>query len=365
MEPAADLPVRRHRSPERHLSSARWRPISEGVGLLVPLAAATVAAARFAPMFAPIPLVLGGAIALAFRDPERAIEQREGAALSPADGRVLRVAREVDDYWQTEMTEIAIFLALQDVHVQRIPVAGEVVAQRRKAGGYKPAMTEAATHGNNQLATYIQTAHGPCTVTQISGLVARRIVTWSQVGDHGELQTKSGYAGSFFTGILATVVATPCSAPFLAPALGAALALPVAQSFTVFTAIGVGLSTPYLVLSVVPQAVKVLPRPGAWMETFKQFMAFPLYATVMYLLWVLAGQVDESALLTAGFGLVLVAMAAWAYGRWTTAPGASDGRRRFGAWYDARRPPSIGARSAVLSRRSGDAGGARRTRRRR
>ena len=145
-----------------------------------------------------------------------------------------------------------------------------------------------------------------------------------------ELQSKSGLAGTFFTGVLATVVATPCSAPFLAPALGAALALPVAQSFTVFTAIGVGLSTPYLVLSVFPQAVKVLPRPGAWMETFKQFMAFPLYATVMYLLWVLAGQVDESALLTAGFGLVLVAMAAWAYGRWTTAPGASDGRRRFG-----------------------------------
>ena len=141
-----------------------------------------------------------------------------------------------------------------------------------------------------------------------------------------ELQSKSGLAGTFFTGVLATVVATPCSAPFLAPALGAALALPVAQSFTVFTAIGVGLSTPYLVLSVVPQAVKVLPRPGAWMETFKQFMAFPLYATVMYLLWVLAGQVDESALLTAGFGLVLVAMAAWAYGRWTTAPGASDGQ---------------------------------------
>ncbi len=146
----------------------------------------------------------------------------------------------------------------------------------------------------------------------------------------GHLQTKSGLAGTFFTGVLATVVATPCSAPFLAPALGAALALPVVQSFTVFTAIGVGLSTPYLLLSVFPRAVKILPRPGAWMETFKQFMAFPLYATVVYLLWVLAGQVDESALLTAGLGLVLVAMAAWAYGRWTTAPGASAGRRRFG-----------------------------------
>jgi DsbC/DsbD-like thiol-disulfide interchange protein/cytochrome c biogenesis protein CcdA len=146
----------------------------------------------------------------------------------------------------------------------------------------------------------------------------------------GNLQSKSGLAGTFFTGVLATVVATPCSAPFLAPALGAALALPVIESFAVFTAIGVGLSTPYLLLSIFPQAVKILPRPGAWMETFKQFMAFPLYATVVYLLWVLAGQVDESSLLTAGFGLVLVAMAAWAYGRWTTAPGSTDGRRRFG-----------------------------------
>jgi len=146
----------------------------------------------------------------------------------------------------------------------------------------------------------------------------------------GNLQSKTGLIGTFLTGVLATVVATPCSAPFLAPALGAALALPIVQSFTVFTAIGVGLSTPYLLLSVFPRAVKILPRPGAWMETFKQFMAFPLYATVMYLLWVLAGQVDESALLTVGFGLVLVAMAAWTYGRWTTAPGASAGRRRFG-----------------------------------
>jgi len=93
------------------------------------------------------------------------------------------VGREFDDYWQAEMTEIAIFLALSDVHIQRVPLDGEVVAQRRKAGGYRPAMTEAATHGNNQLATYLQTAIGPCTVTQISGLVARRIVSWTQTGD--------------------------------------------------------------------------------------------------------------------------------------------------------------------------------------
>ncbi|MGE3855364.1 MAG: phosphatidylserine decarboxylase [Dehalococcoidia bacterium] len=151
--------------------------------MLLPLVAAGAAAARLAPVLAPVPLVLGAGIALFFRDPERAVTPRPDAALSPADGRVLRVSVEPDEYWQQDMTEVAIFLGLQDVHVQRIPLAGQVVAQRRKAGGYKPAMTEAATHGNNQLATYLRTEVGPCTVTQISGLVARRIVTWAGVGD--------------------------------------------------------------------------------------------------------------------------------------------------------------------------------------
>ncbi len=143
-------------------------------------------------MFAPVPVVAAGLIAFAFRDPERLIDRRAHLALSPADGRVLRVSVEFDHYWQTEMTEIAIFLALPNVHVQRWPLDGEVVAQRRKAGGYKPAMTEAATHGNNQFAHYLDTPAGPCTVTQISGLVARRIVTWSQVGDTVEQGDRLG-----------------------------------------------------------------------------------------------------------------------------------------------------------------------------
>lgn len=148
-------------------------------------------------------------------------------------------------------------------------------------------------------------------------------------GVGASLQMKDGYSGSFFTGVLATVVATPCSAPFLAPALGAALALPTAESFVVFTAIALGLSVPYLLLSIFPQAVNVLPRPGAWMETFKQAMAFPLYATVGYLVWVLAGQTSEGGLLMTLLGLTVVAMAAWLYGRYH-APGASAARMRFG-----------------------------------
>ena len=143
------------------------------------------------------------------------------------------------------------------------------------------------------------------------------------------LQSKSGYAGSFFTGVLATVVATPCSAPFLAPALGAALAVSTVESFAIFTAIAVGLSMPYLLLSIFPQGVKVLPRPGAWMETFKQFMAFPLYATVGFLVWVLAAQTSDEGFRGVLFSLVLVAMAVWMYGRWH-APGAKPGRARLG-----------------------------------
>ncbi|MDN5781003.1 MAG: thioredoxin family protein, partial [Luteimonas sp.] len=141
------------------------------------------------------------------------------------------------------------------------------------------------------------------------------------------LHARSGLAGSFFSGMLATLVATPCSAPFLAPALGAALALPVAQSFVVFTVIALGLSLPYLVLSVFPRLVERLPRPGAWMETFKQLMAFPLYATVGFLLWVLAGQLSEAGLLNALLALTLVALATWLYGRFS-APTRTATRRR-------------------------------------
>jgi thiol:disulfide interchange protein DsbD len=143
------------------------------------------------------------------------------------------------------------------------------------------------------------------------------------------LQSRDGLTGTFFTGVLATVVATPCSAPFLAPALGAALASSTSASFAIFTAIAIGLSSPYLLLSLFPGAVRTLPRPGAWMETFKQAMAFPLYATVGYLVWVLAGQTTESGALNAILGLTLLAFGVWLYGRYAV-PGAKLFRRRIG-----------------------------------
>jgi thiol:disulfide interchange protein DsbD len=143
----------------------------------------------------------------------------------------------------------------------------------------------------------------------------------------GNLQQKQGLSGSFFTGVLATIVATPCSAPFLAPALGAALALPTLASFAVFTAIGLGLSTPYLVLAAYPAAVRALPRPGVWMESFKQGMAFLLYGTVGLMIWILAGQLSAEALLSALLALTVLAFALWLYGR-ATAPSASGKARR-------------------------------------
>jgi thiol:disulfide interchange protein DsbD len=145
----------------------------------------------------------------------------------------------------------------------------------------------------------------------------------SAVGAGAQLQAKSGFAGSFFTGVLATVVATPCSAPFLVTALSASITLPPAVSLVMFTLIGLGLATPYLVLSLFPGSLRFLPRPGAWMETFKQFMSFPLYLTVGWLVWVLAGQTRDNdyALLYVLAGLTLVALAAWFYGRYAQAYG--------------------------------------------
>jgi thiol:disulfide interchange protein len=132
----------------------------------------------------------------------------------------------------------------------------------------------------------------------------------------GSLQAKQGIGGSFFSGVLATIVATPCSAPFLGVAIGSAIGLPAFQFFSAFGAMAIGLSLPYLILSVFPKLIDHLPRPGAWMESFKQAMSFFLFATAGYLLWVYAGQIGLDNLLGPIFGLSGIAVAAWIYGRW-------------------------------------------------
>ncbi|HYF36653.1 MAG TPA: thioredoxin family protein, partial [Prosthecobacter sp.] len=138
----------------------------------------------------------------------------------------------------------------------------------------------------------------------------------SAVGVGAELQARHGYSGSFFSGLLATIVATPCSAPFLGSALGYAVTLPITQALLMFSMIGIGLASPFLVLSAFPNLVSALPRPGAWMETFKQAMSFLLFGTVAFLVWVLTGMIEGQRLLFLLFGLVAVGLSCWIYGRW-------------------------------------------------
>ncbi len=140
------------------------------------------------------------------------------------------------------------------------------------------------------------------------------------------LARRAGLSGSFFTGVLATLVATPCTAPFMGSAVGFALTQSAAVALAVFASLGLGLALPFLVLTLWPPALRALPRPGAWMETLKQVLAFPVYATVAWLVWVLAQQVDPRGLLAALIGLVLVGFAAWA---WERGRGASPGRSRI------------------------------------
>ncbi len=132
---------------------------------------------------------------------------------------------------------------------------------------------------------------------------------WMGVGQ--QLAARPGYAGEFFTGVLAVVVATPCTAPFMGVALGYALAQPPTLALAVFLALGAGMALPWLAIAVFPALAQRLPRPGAWMERFKQLLAFPLYATAAWLLWVLSQQVDAHGLALALAGLVAVALLAW------------------------------------------------------
>ena len=131
------------------------------------------------------------------------------------------------------------------------------------------------------------------------------------------LARRGGLAGSFFTGVLACVVASPCTAPFMGAALGFAVTQPAPLALAVFLALGLGLALPMLVLGFIPGLGRLLPRPGPWMETFKQAMAFPLYLTVAWLTWVLARQAGADALGALLAGLVALAFALWLLGRRT------------------------------------------------
>ncbi|RPE75786.1 protein-disulfide reductase DsbD family protein [Vulcaniibacterium tengchongense] len=146
---------------------------------------------------------------------------------------------------------------------------------------------------------------------------------WTGIG-HG-LATRAGPAGDFFTGVLAVVVATPCTAPFMGAALAWAFAAPAPTALAVFLALGLGLALPFLLIGFVPALAHRLPRPGAWMETLKQLLAFPLYLTAAWLAWVLARQRGADAIGLWLLAAVLLAFAAWAWARFR------GGRRWAGA----------------------------------
>ena len=126
----------------------------------------------------------------------------------------------------------------------------------------------------------------------------------------------TGFVGSFSSGILATIVATPCTAPFMGSALGYALSQPTIVALLIFAMLGLGMALPYLLLTTVPGLVKYVPRPGAWMESFKQFMGFLLMATVLWLLWVFSLQVGAEGLLILLAAFIIVSIGGWIFGRW-------------------------------------------------
>ena len=144
----------------------------------------------------------------------------------------------------------------------------------------------------------------------------------------GRFAGREGLGGAFATGVLATIVATPCTAPFMGAALGFALLAPAPLALAIFVMLGIGLASPLAITSMIPAVTRLLPRPGRWMVLLKELLAFPLYGTVAWLIWVLIQEVGPEGTLMALFGLVLVGFAVWVYG---TTRLAGPAMRRVGA----------------------------------
>ena len=143
------------------------------------------------------------------------------------------------------------------------------------------------------------------------------------IGQRGSaLVQRDGVSGDFFTGVLAVVLATPCTAPFMGAALGYAFTGPTYGGMLVFLMLGLGLALPFLLIGFVPTFARLLPKPGAWMETLKQLLAFPMYATAVWLLFVLASLRGADAVWHLGVAAILLAFAAWA---WTRARSGGSG----------------------------------------
>jgi thiol:disulfide interchange protein len=132
---------------------------------------------------------------------------------------------------------------------------------------------------------------------------------WMGMGQ--SLTDKGGLSGAFFTGVLAVVVASPCTAPFMSAALGYAVTQPAYIALLVFATLGLGMALPLTLISFIPAARKWLPKPGLWMEQLKQFFAFPLYATAIWLLWVFGNQTGTLGMMALLFGCLAIVIAFW------------------------------------------------------
>jgi thiol:disulfide interchange protein DsbD len=132
----------------------------------------------------------------------------------------------------------------------------------------------------------------------------------------GELAQHGGYSGSFFTGVLATVVATPCTAPFMGAAIGFALSQSALITFAVFTLLALGLATPYVLLTLQPAWIRLLPKPGVWMEYLKQAVSIPIFIAVIWMVWVFAQVAGSNGVAALLAGMLLTAIAGWVLGRW-------------------------------------------------
>ncbi|MFN4173660.1 MAG: protein-disulfide reductase DsbD family protein [Parachlamydiaceae bacterium] len=136
----------------------------------------------------------------------------------------------------------------------------------------------------------------------------------------GEKQAnnRNGLLGSFLSGVLATVVAAPCTGPFLGSALGYAFTRPSYETLAIFTSLGLGMASPYLLISAVPSLARFIPKPGAWMESLKQFMGFMMLFAVLWLTWVFMGQTSDGDTILLLLSFILVSIACWVYGKWAT-----------------------------------------------
>lgn len=142
------------------------------------------------------------------------------------------------------------------------------------------------------------------------------VASWAGQKESHNTKKSNGLVGSFFNGVLATAVATPCTGPFLGAAIAFAVTLPPAAALLVFTSLGLGMAFPYLMLTLFPNLTRWLPKPGNWMITFKQLMAFLLFATILWLVWVFGAQTNNEGVLLLLCSLFLLSLTCWIYGKW-------------------------------------------------